>query len=194
MAEISRKEQYEMSAKFHRSILGQLEENMSRAGQTGASALVCLKDYGLMPVLGGSFEDASLQVLDFGKAPVILYDRSQEGQRAYVFDLLLECLSVDEYGDPAVAMTTYQVQRYYIHEHGAAFSGSEALAGGTLSLDDYMEFFGIVDKTSFCAADTAGAVALLQFDGRIGEMDDYMSNFIDLTSLGRPPVRGFLDT
>lgn len=193
MAEISRKEQFEMSAKFHCSILNQLQRLVSQASRADEIALVCLKGYGLTPVLGGSFTDPDLQVVDFGSAPVVLYDRSHEGKREYVFDLLLECLSVDEYGDPAPAITTNEVQRYWISERHAAFSGTEALAGGTLSLDDYMEFFDIVHKTSFCAEDTAGAVALLHVDGQVGDVDDYMGSFVDLGSLADRPAQGFLD-
>ena len=193
MAEISRKQQIEMSAKFHCSILSQLELSVSDAGRAGNLALVCLKGYGLVPVLGGSCWDEAAQMYDTEAASVIVYDRSHNKRREFVFDLLLECLSVDENGEPVAAFATDQVQRYRITESGAQFTSSEGLANGRLSLNDYMEFDALVSRTYFGAEETAGAVALLYADGRVGEVDDYMSSFVDLSSLGRESAQGFLD-
>jgi|GEM_PF-2588095 len=192
MAEISRN-QIEMSAKFHDLILRQLGAAIVEASKTGTLAVVCLKDYGLTPILGGSLMDGTSQAVDYGEAPIMLYDRSQDGRPEYVFDLLLECLSVDEYGEPTSALSTDQVQRFRINEREATFSGSEGLASGALDLGGYDEFGDLVSKTYFSAEDTAGAVALLYADGRIGDMDDLMGSAIHLQSLGHGSAPGFLD-
>ncbi len=193
MAEFSRKQQIEISAKLHCMILNQLHHSIRDAERAGDLAVVCLRNYGLMPVLGGSLTDGEGQVFDNCEAPVILYDRSHGDRREFVFDLLLECLSVNEFGEPVETLTTDQVQRYHITERGARFKSSEGLADEPLKLDDYVDFGDIVSKTCFSGEDTAGALALLYADGRIGDIDDFMGSAIDLQSLGREPVRGFLD-